>query len=198
MRYEQTPIPGVFVVRPDHLPDPRGVFFEGMRADEIERETGVPFQVRQLNFSVSRRGTLRGVHSVRTPPGQVKFVSCVRGALRDVVVDLRVGSPTFATHVSTVLDADSGTAVLVPEGVGHGFLALTDDACTCYALSTVHVPGTQIDVDPLDPGLALPWGCTEPPLLSAKDANAPGLADVLASGVLARWRGGGHRIEEHA
>lgn len=191
MRYEETAIPGVFVVRPDHLPDPRGVFFEGMRSDEVERETGIPFAVRQINYSVSRRNTLRGIHSVQSPPGQVKYVNCVRGALRDVVVDLRVGSPTFGTHVSTVLDADSGTAVLVPEGVGHGFLSLTDDSTICYALSTVYVPGTQIDIDPLDPELALPWGLTEQPLLSAKDASSPGLAAVLASGVLASW------TEEH-
>ena len=77
----------------------------------------------------------------------------------------------------------------VPEGVGHGFLALTDDTCVCYAVSSAYVPGTQFEINALDPALALPWGFTEPPLMSAKDAAAPGITQAAASGILATWTG---------
>lgn len=188
MHIDETAVPGAYVVTPGRLPDARGEFYEGLRTDLLEEAVGRPFAPRQVNYSVSRRNTLRGVHGVTVPPGQAKYVSCVRGAVRDIVVDLRVGSPAFGRHHVTELTAASGRSVYVPEGVGHGFLALTDDTCVCYVLSSVHVPGTQIDISPFDPDLALPWDCPEPPLLSAKDAQAPGLAEALAAGTLATWR----------
>ncbi|MFI9272598.1 dTDP-4-dehydrorhamnose 3,5-epimerase family protein [Kitasatospora sp. NPDC052896] len=188
MQMAETSIPGVYVVEPKQIADERGSFFESLRTDDLSRIVGEPFVPRQINYSVSRRNTLRGLHSVTIPPGQAKYVSCVRGALRDFVVDLRVGSPTFGRHESNLLDDISGRAVYVPEGVAHGFLALADDSCICYVLSSAHVPGTQIDLDPLDPDLAIPWGFTEPPIISEKDRSAPRLADALAAGVLAQWR----------
>ncbi|MFP8960077.1 dTDP-4-dehydrorhamnose 3,5-epimerase family protein [Streptomyces nanhaiensis] len=192
MRITETALPGVYTVTPDRLRDRRGDFYEAMRAGEFEKALGHPFVPRQINYSVSRRNTLRGVHGVTVPPGQAKYVTCVRGALRDVAVDLRVGSPAFGEHVVNELDAESGRAVYVPEGVGHGFLALTDDTCICYVLSSEHVPGTQVDVNPLDPDLAIPWGFTEHPLMSEKDARAPTLAEAMAAGLLATWRGSPH------
>ncbi|MFJ9946679.1 dTDP-4-dehydrorhamnose 3,5-epimerase family protein [Kitasatospora sp. NPDC091207] len=189
MRIEEMSISGTFLITPDHLPDERGSFYESMRCDELERATGASFQPKQINYSVSKRHTLRGVHSVSIPPGQAKFVTCVRGALRDIVVDLRVGSPTFGRHQVNEIDADSGRSVYVPEGVGHGFLALTDDACICYVVSSAYVPGTQIDINPLDTQLDLPWNCAQEPLISAKDAKAPSLAQALAAGILPRFQG---------
>ncbi|GAA3309035.1 dTDP-4-dehydrorhamnose 3,5-epimerase [Streptomyces cinereospinus] len=159
-----------------------------LRCDRVEDVTGRPFRPEQINCSVSRRNTLRGIHSVAVPPGQAKYVTCVRGVLRDIIVDLRVGSPTFGVHHVVHLDGESGRCLFVPEGVGHGFLALTDDTCMYYAVSTRYVPGTQIEIDPLDPELALPWGLTEPPVMSAKDAQAQGVRAALAAGVLADWR----------
>ncbi|GAA2427490.1 dTDP-4-dehydrorhamnose 3,5-epimerase family protein [Streptomyces macrosporus] len=187
MRIVETAVPGAYTLVPDLLRDERGSFHEGMRAGELEKVLGHPFVPRQINYSVSRRNTLRGIHGVAIPPGQAKYVTCVRGALRDIVVDLRVGSPAFGRYEVNELDAVSGRAVYVPEGVGHGFLALTDDTCICYVLSTEHVPGTQIDIDPLDPDLALPWGFTERPLMSEKDARAPTVAEAMGAGLLATW-----------
>ncbi|MBT2426317.1 dTDP-4-dehydrorhamnose 3,5-epimerase family protein [Streptomyces sp. ISL-112] len=187
MHVSATAVPGAHVVTPHRLPDERGEFFESFRSQRLADALGRPFVPRQINFSVSRRNTLRGIHSVAIPPGQAKYVTCVRGALRDIVVDLRVGSPAFGTHDVNILDAQSGRAVFIPEGVGHGFLALTDDTCICYVLSSEHMPGTQIDINPLDPELALPWGFDEPPMMSDKDARAPGVAHARASGVLATW-----------
>ncbi|WP_371578383.1 dTDP-4-dehydrorhamnose 3,5-epimerase family protein [Streptomyces sp. NBC_01314] len=184
MKVRPTALEGAYTVEPEHLDDIRGTFYEALRTEELEQATGRPFVVSQVNYSVSRYNTLRGLHGVTDPPGQAKVVTCVRGALRDIIVDLRPQSPTFGDWHVSVLDAARGNAVLIPEGFGHGFLALTDDTCVCYLLSTVHVPGTQIDIDPLDPELALPWGFEEPPLMSHKDARAQSLRSALASGVL--------------
>ncbi|MFD3976290.1 dTDP-4-dehydrorhamnose 3,5-epimerase family protein [Streptomyces cyaneofuscatus] len=190
MHVEETAIPGALVVTPRRHVDRRGDFYEGLRTDVLEHELGRPFPVRQINYSTSGRNTLRGLHGVAIPPGQVKYVTCVQGALRDIIVDLRIGSPAFGRHHVTELDAGSGRSVVIPEGVGHGFLTLTDDARICYVLSTLYVPGTQIDIDPLDRDLALPWGFTQPPLMSDKDAGAPSLAEVTATGRLPRWQAG--------
>jgi NDP-hexose 3,5-(Or5-) epimerase len=184
----ETAVPGAFVVTPNQIRDERGSFYEGLRVDELAAVIGRPFVPRQVNYSVSRRNTLRGLHSVTIPPGQAKYVTCVRGALRDFVVDLRVGSPTFGEFDRTLLDAESGRSVYVPEGVGHGFLTLEDDTCICYVLSTVYVPGTQIDINPFDPDLGLPWDFPEAPLISEKDAKAQTVAEAIAAGVLS---GGG-------
>ncbi|MDT0446485.1 MULTISPECIES: dTDP-4-dehydrorhamnose 3,5-epimerase family protein [unclassified Streptomyces] len=188
MHITETAVPGTFVVNPAQLPDERGTFFESLRASRLAEAVGRPFVPRQINFSVSRRNTLRGLHGVAIPPGQAKYVTCVRGALRDIVVDLRVGSPAFGRYTVNVLNAESGRALYIPEGVGHGFLALTDDTCICYVLSSEHVPGTQIDINPLDADLALPWGFSEPPLMSAKDAKARSAAEAESAGLLATWR----------
>ncbi|MFA3879445.1 dTDP-4-dehydrorhamnose 3,5-epimerase family protein [Streptomyces sp. MMCC 100] len=187
MHIEDLTLPGTYLITPDRIPDARGTFYEAMRSDALEEVTHVPFRPQQINYSVSKRHTLRGIHSVRIPPGQAKYVTCVRGALRDIVVDLRIGSPTFGEHRVNVLDADSGRSVYVPEGVGHGFLALTDDACICYVVSTTYVPGTQIDINPLDPELDLPWDCPQTPLISDKDAKAPTVAEAVRAGMLPRF-----------
>ncbi|GAA4227685.1 dTDP-4-dehydrorhamnose 3,5-epimerase [Actinomadura meridiana] len=188
MDVTETRVPGAFVFTPKLISDERGAFFEAFRAEEVEAVTGQPFRPAQINYSMSRRNTLRGLHGVAVPPGQTKYVTCVRGALRDIVVDLRVGSPTFGAYHVNLLDAESGRSVYIPEGVAHGFLSLTDDACICYVVSTRYVPGTQIDINPLDPVLALPWGFSEKPLMSEKDANAPGVHSAIDSGSLAEWQ----------
>ncbi|MYT74272.1 NDP-hexose 3,5-(Or5-) epimerase [Streptomyces sp. PsTaAH-137] len=180
-------IPGTYLITPEQIPDERGTFYESWRGDALESVTGAAFQPRQINYSVSRRHTLRGIHSVRIPPGQAKYITCVRGVLRDIVVDLRIGSPAFGEHQVNEIDADSGRSLYVPEGVGHGFLALSDDACICYVVSTAYVPGTQIDINPLDPDLALPWNCPQAPLISDKDAKAPTVAEAVQAGLLPRF-----------
>ncbi|WP_063746735.1 dTDP-4-dehydrorhamnose 3,5-epimerase family protein [Catenuloplanes japonicus] len=187
MRITETAVPGAFVLTPHHIVDARGAFYESFRVESLEAAIGTPFRPEQVNFSVSAANTLRGLHGVAVPPGQAKLVTCVRGALRDMVVDLRVGSPTFGVFAGTLLEAGTGTSVYIPPGVMHGFLALTDDTCISYVLSTAHVPGTQIDINPLDPALGLPWGFTSPPLMSDKDTHAPDVATALAAGLLARW-----------
>ncbi|MGV9297604.1 MULTISPECIES: dTDP-4-dehydrorhamnose 3,5-epimerase family protein [Amycolatopsis] len=180
-------LPGVLHVLPEKKTDARGSFFESLRVGRISAAAGHRFSIAQVNYSVSARGTLRGLHGVALRPGQSKFVSCVRGALQDIVVDLRVGSPTFGEHTSSVLDAESGRGVYVAEGLFHGFVALADDTCISYLCSTSYVPGTQIDIDPLDPGLKLPWRLETEPTLSEKDAAAPSVAQARRAGLLPRY-----------
>jgi dTDP-4-dehydrorhamnose 3,5-epimerase len=187
MEVHELPVPDAYKVVPRKLRDERGCFFEAYRHDVLQKLTGHTFTPRQVNYSVSRRGTLRGIHGVSIPPGQAKYVSCVRGAVLDIVVDIRLGSPTFGVFSVNHLDAENGEAVYVAEGLGHGFYALTDDACVSYLCSTEYVPGTAIEVQPLDPTLALPWGFTEPPLMSEKDAQAPDVATAEKLGLLATY-----------
>lgn len=177
-------VPDAYRVTSPRMDDARGCFYESFRYDVLERAVGHAFVPRQTNFSVSRRGTLRGLHGVLIPPGQAKFVTCVRGAVLDIVVDIRLGAPTFGTYAVNRLGADDGTAVFVAEGLGHGFVALTDDACVSYLCSTVYQPGTPFEINPLDPELDLPWGLTAPALMSAKDAAAPNLSAAADLGLL--------------
>jgi dTDP-4-dehydrorhamnose 3,5-epimerase len=177
-------VPDAYRVTSPRRDDPRGCFYESFRFDVLLRESGHAFVPRQTNFSVSRRGTLRGLHGVLLPPGQAKFVTCLRGAVRDIVVDIRLGSPAFGSYAVNRLDDTGGTAVFVAEGLAHGFVALTDDACISYLCSTVYQPGTPFEINPLDPELALPWGLTAPALMSAKDAAAPDLAAAAEAGLL--------------
>jgi NDP-hexose 3,5-(Or5-) epimerase len=184
MKITEMAVPNAYRVTPQPHLDRRGQFFEAFRAEELSEAIGYPFVVGQANYSSSRRNTVRGIHGTMLPPGQAKLVTCVRGAVLDVVVDLRVGSPTFGMVELTHQEQDSGLAVYLGDGLGHAFLALTDDACMNYLCSQPYLPGTMIDINPLDPEIGIPWGLTEPPIMSDKDAAAPGLAQALASGLL--------------
>ena len=144
---------------------------------------GRPVPVAQANLSVSRRGVLRGVHLTDVPPGQGKVVTCPAGAVLDVLVDLRVGSPAFGQHVSLVLDAGDRHAVWVPEGVGHAFCALTDGATVSYLCTTPYAPDRERVVHAHSVGVDWPAD-TGPPLLSERDAAAPTLAEAVAAGWL--------------
>lgn len=184
MKITEMAVQNAFRVFPEQHRDRRGYFFEAFRAEALSAAIGYPFLVGQANFSVSRRNTLRGIHGTMLPPGQAKLVTCVRGAVLDVVVDLRVGSPTFGAFDMTRQDEESGIAVYLSDGLGHAFLALTDDACMNYLCSEVYFPGTMIEVDPQDPEIGIPWGLEEAPIMSDKDAAAPTLAVAASSGLL--------------
>jgi dTDP-4-dehydrorhamnose 3,5-epimerase len=181
---EELKVPGSFAFTPKQWPDPRGVFLEWFKADALREALGHDLVLRQANHSVSSRGTLRGVHFADVPPGQAKYVYCTRGAVLDVVVDLRDGSPAFGVSDSVRLDEVDRRAIYLPEGVGHAFLALTDDASVTYLCSEPYNPGHEHGIHPLDPELALPWPDGVPTLLSDKDAAAPSLAAARAAGLL--------------
>ncbi|MBB4893136.1 NDP-hexose 3,5-(Or5-) epimerase [Streptomyces olivoverticillatus] len=184
MEVTELKIPNAFRLTPDPIPDRRGRFHESLRAGALSEIIGYPFRVAQVNYSVSRRGTLRGIHATSLPPGQAKLVTCVRGAALDVCVDLRVGSPTFGAYEVTLQDEESGVSVYMADGLGHAFLALTDDVCMSYLCSEEYVHGTMIDVNALDPQLGIPWDLGCEPVMSDKDRAAPDVEEAAAAGLL--------------
>lgn len=177
-------IDGVWEFRPTLRPDGRGVFLESFKADVFEEAVGRVFDLRQMNISVSKKGTVRGVHFADVPPGQAKYVQCFAGRILDVVVDIRVGSPTFGQWDAAELDAESRTGLFIAEGLGHAFCALTDSVTVGYLCSTPYSPTREHGVHPLDPELDLPWPDMSGILLSDKDQSAPFLADALETDLL--------------
>ncbi len=184
MTLATTSIEGVWISTPQMHRDDRGVFLEAFRAAPFVEATGRPLPVAQVNTSVSRRGVIRGVHFADVPPGQAKYVTCTRGAVLDVAVDIRVGSPTFGTYVTVQLDDVDRRAVFLAEGIGHAFQALTDDATVTYLCSTPYAPGREHGISPTCPELALPWAPDIPSVLSDKDTDAPGLTAAREAGLL--------------
>jgi dTDP-4-dehydrorhamnose 3,5-epimerase len=176
-------IEGAFEVTPVLHGDPRGLFAEWYRGDLLAEAVGHRLDLAQANVSVSAAGVVRGIHFADVPPGQGKYIFCPRGAVLDVIVDLRVGSPTFGRWEGVRLDDVDRRAVYVGEGLGHGFCALSDDATLTYLCSTTYNPQRERAVHPFDPDLAIEWQATEP-VLSARDAAAPSFARMRADGLL--------------
>lgn len=177
-------IDGAWTFTPHIHPDHRGTFHEWLRGADLSGVLGYSFPVAQANCSISYRGVLRGVHFTEVPPGQAKYLTCVSGTILDVVADLRTGSPTFGRWDAVQLDDQARRAVLISEGLGHAFMALSDEAAVIYLCSTPYAPRIEHGVHPLDPGLGIAWPEDVEPVLSAKDAAAPGLEEARRNGIL--------------
>lgn len=187
MQIRPLAVPGAWEATPRQFGDDRGVFLEWFTTASFAETSGHTFDLAQANVSVSARGVLRGIHVADVPPGQAKYVTCVAGAVLDVVVDLRVGSPTFGAWDSTVLDAVDRRAVYLSEGLGHAFLSLEDGSTVVYLCSEPYAPTREHEVHPLDPALGIAWPADVEPLLSPKDAAAPTLAEAAERGLLPSW-----------
>lgn len=184
---EALSIEGSWIFTPKQHTDSRGVFMEAFRGREFAADLGYRFEVSQVNVSVSRKGVIRGIHYADVPPGQAKYVTCVGGAVLDTVVDLRTGSPTFGKWESVLLDTDRRMSLFLAEGLGHGFMALSDEATVLYMCSTGYAPGREHGVNPMDPAIGIEWPLGRVggrPLLSSKDAAAPTLTEALYAGRL--------------
>jgi dTDP-4-dehydrorhamnose 3,5-epimerase len=182
---EATGVDGAWLCTPRQFPDERGVFLEWFRADLLAEHTQRRFDVLQANHSISRRGTVRGLHLADVPPGQAKYVYCPRGAVLDVVVDVRAGSPTFGEHVALRLDDQDRRGLFIAEGLAHGFCALTETAEVTYLVSTTYDPAVERSINPLDPDIAVPWPDDIGALvMSDKDRAAPTLQQARAAGTL--------------
>lgn len=179
-------VPGAWEITPKQHTDDRGVFFEwftdaGFRAFARHR-----LDLRQANCSVSAAGVLRGLHFAQLPPSQAKYVTCVRGAVFDVAVDIRVGSPTFGQWDSVLLDDRDRRSIYLSEGLAHGFLALQDDSTVMYMCSAGYDPDRERTIRATDPALGIDWPGTGN-VLSDRDAEAPTLDEVKAAGLLPTW-----------
>jgi epimerase EvaD len=183
MDVRELAVPGAFEFTPRVFPDDRGLFVVPFAEEPFLKAVGHPLRLAQTNHSSSRRGVVRGLHYADVPPGQAKYVYCPRGALLDVVVDIRVGSPTFGRWDAVRLDPVEFRAVYVPEGVGHAMMALEDETVISYLCSTGYNPGREHGVDPLDPALGLPWPDLDV-VVSDKDRAAPTLAAAREAGML--------------
>jgi dTDP-4-dehydrorhamnose 3,5-epimerase len=180
-------VPGAFVVTPQQFGDDRGVFLEWFRLERFAASVGHSLRLAQANCSVSSRGTLRGIHYADVPPGQAKYVTCTGGSVLDVVVDIRVGSPTFGAWQGVLLDTKDRKAVYIGEGLGHAFLALEDDSTVVYLCSESYNPVGEREINPLDPAIGIDWPLADidgAPKLSAKDAAAPSLSEAAEAGLL--------------
>jgi dTDP-4-dehydrorhamnose 3,5-epimerase len=171
----ETSLPGVLVLEPEVFADERGFFMETYRADRF-RQLGIDANFVQDNHSRSVRGVLRGLH-YQEPNGQAKLARCTRGALYDVAVDIRVGSPHFGQWFAVELTEENKRMMWVPAGFAHGFCALTDDADLVYKCTTFYDPQSDRSILWNDPDLGIQWPIASP-RLSPKDAAAPRLKDA--------------------
>jgi dTDP-4-dehydrorhamnose 3,5-epimerase len=181
---QPTGIGGAYIFTPRIYPDNRGTFSEWFRAGEFLQDLGYRFDLAQANCSVSRRGVVRGIHFTDVPPGQAKYVVCASGSILDVIVDLRVGSPTYLRWEAVPLDDAERRGVFLAEGLGHAFMALSPQATVMYLCSTGYAPGLEHGVHPLDPELGIAWPREAELILSDKDAAAPGADEARQAGLL--------------
>lgn len=190
MQVRQLEITGAVEFTPKTFPDSRGLFTAPFQEPVFAEALGHPLRVAQTNHSVSARNVIRGVHFADVPPGQAKYVTCVSGAVLDVVVDIRVGSPTFGRSDTVLLDDVNRQAVYISEGLGHAFMSLADGSAVTYLCSTSYAPGREHGINPLDPELGIDWPDTDRtgrPItvtLSDKDRAAPSLAEAARTGLL--------------
>ncbi|MEB3034477.1 dTDP-4-dehydrorhamnose 3,5-epimerase [[Mycobacterium] nativiensis] len=187
MAFRELAVPGAYALTPTQHADSRGVFFEWFTDREFTAFAGHRFDLHQANCSVSSAGVLRGLHFAEVPPGQAKYVTCVSGAVFDVVVDIRVGSPTYGQWDSVLLDTHNRRSIYLAAGLAHGFLALQDDSTVMYLCSSGYDPQREHTICATDPAIGIDWPADHPLVLSERDRDAPSLAQVRAAGLLPDW-----------
>ncbi len=184
---ELTPlgIEGVWLAESSVWSDDRGFFREWFKSADVKNATGRDFGVEQANISLSSKGTVRGIHYSIVPRGQAKWITCVSGSIKDVIVDIRPDSKSFGQWIEVELRGDSGKAVFVSESLGHVFVALEDKTAVAYLVSTPVSPTDEFEINPLDEKIGIKWGMDLSSLkISKKDKSAPTLAERLAEGKL--------------
>jgi dTDP-4-dehydrorhamnose 3,5-epimerase len=155
MTFTPLKIEGVWLHTPKIWQDERGSFHEVFKLSSISEQLGRDFLVKQVNQSTSAAGVIRGIHWTDSPVGQAKYVSCTKGSLWDVVVDLRPESPTYGTWDARILTEENGHSLLVSEGIGHAFLALENGTVANYLCSSEFSPGVDRTIFPLDKDLRI-------------------------------------------
>lgn len=177
MRFEETPLKGAWVIEPQPIHDDRGFFARSFCVEEFGAH-GLENRFVQHSISFSRkRHTLRGIHFQRAPHSEVKVVSCIQGAIFDVIVDLRPASPTYGLWTALELTATNRLQLYVPKGFAHGHQTLTDDTVVAYLISAFHVPAAAAGIRYDDAALGIDWPA-QPSILSESDRNWPVLETV--------------------
>lgn len=176
MSIMETPLPGVIVLEPKVFGDQRGFFMETWSRKRY-CAAGIKEEFVQDNLSSSSRGTLRGLH-FQHPQGQGKLVQALSGEIFDVVVDIRVGSPTFGQWFGTELNAEARRQMYIPPGLAHGFYVLSEIALFCYKCTDYYSPQTEGGILWNDPDIGIDWPLTDPPILSDRDRQHRKLSEV--------------------
>lgn len=194
MSFSNMSIEGAWLHTPTRFADERGHFQEVFKLSTIQEQLGRSFEVKQVNQSVSKAGVIRGIHWADVPPGQAKYVSCPQGSLWDVVIDLRVGSPTFGKWEAAVLSAENGKSILISEGLGHAFLALEDETVANYLCNEPFNPAHEWGLNPFDADLSIPFNNQSPRhadlILSDKDRASIGFLEAKLLGKLPMYEKG--------
>lgn len=177
MEVIKTDIEGVVIIEPRIFKDSRGYFFEGYSKREFDEKVR-PIDFVQDNESMSTRGVMRGLHFQRPPFAQSKLVRCIKGAVLDVAVDIRKGSPTYGKYVSCLLSEENKRQIFVPRGFAHGFAVMSDIAVFQYKCDNYYHPEADGGISILDTSLGIDWGITiDDAILSDKDQKHPLLKD---------------------
>ena len=188
MATQKLEIEGCYLFTNITFPDERGLFREWFRQEEID-ETAPGFKPMQANNSISKKGVIRGIHYSLAPRGQAKLVACASGDITDVLVDLRIGSPTYKKIVEITLTPENGRTVFIASGVGHGFVVESESASVVYLTSSTYAPDFEKGINPLDSELGITW--LEPGkvghIISPQDSQAISLAEAEAQGLLPKF-----------
>ena len=179
-------IPGAFVLESPVWSDDRGYFREWFKRSDFD-ESGISFPIQQANLSMSKRGVVRGLHYSIAPEGQAKLVACAYGELDDVIVDVRVSSPTYGLVEVIHLSAEEERSVFVPAGTAHGFCVTSHLGALTYLLSSPFNPEMEFEINPFDTVLQVPWPLSGEAVVSPKDAEAPSMMQRLWAGQLPRY-----------
>ena len=178
MKFIKTTIPDVYIIEPSVFGDDRGYFLESFNLEKFE-ENVYPIKFVQDNESKSSRGVLRGLHFQKPPFNQAKLVRCIEGAVMDVAVDIRKGSPTYGKHVAVELSGENKKQLFVPRGFAHGFSVLSERAVFAYKVDNTYAPESDYGIKWNDEYLNIDWGLTEEEVqLSAKDKNLSFFKDL--------------------
>ncbi len=174
--FEKTPLEGVILIKPQVFYDDRGYFFESYKKSEFAK-AGIDCEFNQENNSKSARDVVRGLHYQKTPHAQAKLVRVAKGAIIDVVVDIRKGSPDYGKWIKVELSEENHRMIFVPRGFAHGFVALSEFAELQYKVDNEYCKAAEGGIIWNDPALGVDWGVTDP-ILSEKDTVLPLLAEA--------------------
>jgi dTDP-4-dehydrorhamnose 3,5-epimerase len=183
----ELPIPGAYVLESPVWEDDRGYFREWFKWGDLEA-VGAAFPIQQANLSMSKRNVVRGLHYSLAPEGQAKLVTCAYGELDDVLVDVRVGSPTYGLVEVVHLSASEERSVLIPAGLAHGFCVTSEIGALTYLLSSPFNAEMELEINPFDKVLNVPWPLSDEAIVSPKDEKAPTMMERLWSGKLPPFR----------
>jgi dTDP-4-dehydrorhamnose 3,5-epimerase len=183
MKVTPLKIDGSWIIDLNKFEDGRGFFYESFRDDIAKKYFGREFNIKQSNTSVSKKGSVRGIHYALLPPSQAKFVQCQKGSIIDYVIDIRVGSPTFSQFVEVELNSAKPQAIFIEEGLAHAFVALEDETVVTYFISENYNPEREKGINPFDSDLNIKW----PDInleLSEKDKLAISLKEAQVQNLL--------------